>query len=166
MKGRKTCPSCNAEVGARLGQCSCGHTFNIGSKTPKSVGVPGETIEQAIERVKQFKAKQASMPKVKKTKVVRVAKPVKTVENHKILAPGDKIKVISGGSYWKNTADVKVHIGYRGKFTVKAVDQHGIFAYGNKKEGDQSMCYIWMGRNLLTKAGVHRRAHKVVKIGN
>ncbi len=134
-RGHKTCV-CGKTMGPRTLVCPhCNHDFGI---------------------------RQIAAPKV--GRLVKVAKVKKAVDNHKVLAPGDKIKVTSGGSYYKNKDGDKLHIGYRGRFVVKAVDQHGIFAYGNKKEGEQSMCYIWMGRNLLTKAGVHRRPHKVVRV--
>ena len=134
-------------MGPRTLVCSqCGHDFGMKAKVPAPVA--DETIKQAIQRIQR------------KVKVSRN----KAVENHKILAPGDRIKILSGGSYIVNKDGAKIHIGYYGRFIVKGVDQNGIFAYGNKKEGEQAMCYIWMGRNLLSKAGVHRRAHKVVKL--
>lgn len=152
-RGQKICPSCSNSMGPRTLVCKCGYDFGI-TKPLKFDRVPAnETISQAVERVKHAKA------------AAKVRKPrSKTVDNHKILAPGDKIKVTGGGSYVLNKDGDKIRIGYKGRFVVKGVDQNGIFAYGNKKEGEQAMCYIWMGRNLLTKAGVHRRAHKVMKV--
>lgn len=138
-RGIKTCPTCNKTMGPRTLSCVCGHTFMQG-KNEKTV-----------------KLDQGTIRKTKKQRATSVA-------NFKELRPGDKIKVAGGGSYYLNREGVKIRIGYKGRFIVNAVDHNGIYAYGNKKEGEQSMCYIWMGRNLLSKAGVHRRAHKVVKI--
>lgn len=158
-RGQKICPSCSKTMGPRTLTCVCGYDFGI-TKPLKFDNVPAnETIAQAIERVKNAKVKAVSKVATK------IRKPrSKTVDNHKILAPGDKIKITGGGPYVVNKDGDKIRMGYKGRFVVKGVDQNGIFAYGNKKEGEQSMCYIWMGRNLLTKAGVHRRAHKVMKV--
>ena len=134
----KQCPQCNKQSGVRTLSCECGHKFAESRK---------KVVDESVASIKGGVRKSRNAP----------------VANFKELKAGERIKVAGGGSYWMNKDGQRIYIGYRGRFTVKAVDQNGIYAYGNKKEGEQSMCYIWMGRNLLSKAGVHRRAHKVLR---
>ena len=81
--------------------------------------------------------------------------------NWKDLLKGDRIKVASG-PYFVRGSDF-IPMGYRGRFIVEGVDQHGIKAWGLDKH--QGFCHIYMGpdwQNPETK--VWKIKHKLMKL--
>jgi len=93
--------------------------------------------------------------------------PIETNFDWKALQKGERIKVISGtGPVWpkKNEAGEDIYLGYHGKFVVVRTDSYGIIAMGNKREGEHSTCHIYMGVETLSKNGLLRKPHKVVKL--
>lgn len=135
-RGQKTCKSCGTHTGPRAFKC------------PKC----GEPFE--------FKDKVPSCFKPEKGE---------SVFDWRTLVRGDRIRVIAGsGPYYpKNSQrDEDIPMGYYGKFTVRYLDENGIHAYGNVKEGEQSHCYIFMNPEAsgLSKTGMMRVPHKIVKL--
>jgi len=77
------------------------------------------------------------------------------------LEKGDRIKV-GGGPYFLNNGEL-IPMGYRGRFVVEAIDNHGIRAFGLDKH--QGFCHIYMGPNTQNKeTGVWKQAHKLMKL--
>lgn len=135
-RGQKTCKKCGSTTGPRAFKC------------PSC----GEAFE--------FKDKVPSIFKPEKGE---------SVFDWKTLIRGDRIRVIAGsGPYYpKNAArEEDIPMGYYGKFTVRYLDEDGIHAYGNAKEGEQSHCYIFMNEEASgpSKTGMMRVPHKIVKL--
>jgi hypothetical protein len=96
-------------------------------------------------------------PKSKEAKNTKVIRDF----NWKDLLKGDRIKVASG-PYFVRGSDF-IPMGYRGRFVVEGVDQHGIKAWGLDKH--QGFCHIYMGpdwQNPETK--VWKIKHKLMKL--
>jgi ribosomal protein L40E len=98
-----------------------------------------------------FKAKS------KETKNTKVIKNV----NWRELVKGDRIKV-AGGPYFVSGSDF-IPMGYRGRFVVEKVDEHGICAWGLDKS--HGFCHIYMGGDIQNKeTGVWKTRHKLIKL--
>ena len=54
-RGKKTCPSCNALVGARVGLCDCGHKF---SPSKKKQPKPFFSARKNFIKIKYFLTKE------------------------------------------------------------------------------------------------------------
>lgn len=81
--------------------------------------------------------------------------------NWRQLVKGDKIKV-RGGPYFVSRGDF-IPMGYRGRFIVESIDEHGIRAWGLDKH--QGFCHIYMGGDIQNKeTNVWKIAHKIVKL--
>jgi hypothetical protein len=79
------------------------------------------------------------------------------------LLPGDTIRV-KGGPYFLRKNCERIPMGYRGKFKVSQLDKNGIHAYGNKKEGENSHCFIYMGPRVYNKeTGLYMKKHLIFK---
>jgi len=77
------------------------------------------------------------------------------------LTPGDKIKV-KGGPYWINFSGKKLSMGYKGNYSVVALDKNGIMAYGIGK--NSGFCHIWMGKKTKNESKIIKIPHKIKKI--
>lgn len=99
----------------------------------------------------------AFKPKSKEAKNTKIIHNV----NWKELIKGDRIKV-RGGPYFVSRGDF-IPMGYRGRFVVESVDEHGIRAWGLDKH--QGFCHIYMGGDIQNKeTNVWKIAHKIVKL--
>ena len=142
-RGHKTCPQCKTQTGPRALKCkNCSHVFIFKAdkdEAPKTGRVSLETKLTGIEKVTDFDWKQ--------------------------LVRGDRIKVVQGsGPYFPVENSDPIPMGYAGKFTVLYIMKDGIHAYGNPKEGEGARCFIWMGEEGLSKHGVYRVPHKIIKL--
>jgi len=98
-----------------------------------------------------FKAKSKE---AKNTKIVRDF-------NWRELVSGDRIKV-AGGPYYVSRGEF-IPMGYRGRFVVESIDEHGIRAYGIDKH--TGFCHIYMSGDIQNKeTGVWKTAHKLLKL--
>ncbi len=98
-----------------------------------------------------FKAKSKE---AKNTKIVRDF-------NWRELVKGDRIKV-AGGPYYVARGEF-IPMGYRGRFLVDSIDEHGIRAYGIDKH--TGFCHIYMSGDIQNKeTGVWKTAHKLLKL--
>lgn len=91
------------------------------------------------------------------------AKNTKIVQNFdwKELVKGDRIKV-SGGPYFVARGEF-IPMGYRGRFVVEGIDEHGIRAWGIDKQ--QGFAHIYMGGDIQNKeTGVWKIKHKLLKL--
>lgn len=143
MKGKKICGVCQRIVAARSSTCECGHIF-YQKKT--------ELLAKGIVPVKQGR------PTKRKRKFMSV--------DWRQLQQNDVIKV-RGGPYFEidNGREAeRIPMGYRGKFIVHTVKENGILARGNKREGENAMCFIHMNGRYTTNTGITRRPHKIVKV--
>lgn len=81
--------------------------------------------------------------------------------NWKDLVKGDRIRV-SSGPYFVSKGEF-IHMGYRGRFVVEGVDEHGIKAWGLDKH--QGFCHIYMGGDIQNKeTNVWKTKHKLMKL--
>lgn len=81
--------------------------------------------------------------------------------NWRELVKGDRIKV-AGGPYYVSRGEF-IPMGYRGRFVVESVDEHGIRAYGLDKY--HGFCHIYMGPDIQNKeTGVWKIKHKMIKL--
>ena len=81
--------------------------------------------------------------------------------NWRELVKGDRIKV-NGGPYFVSKGEF-IPMGYRGRFVVEGIDEHGIRAYGLDKH--QGFCHIYMAGDIQNKeTGVWKTAHKLLKL--
>lgn len=81
--------------------------------------------------------------------------------NWRELVKGDRIKV-TGGPYFVSKGEF-IPMGYRGRFVVEGVDEHGIKAWGLDKQ--QGFCHIYMGGDIQNKeTGVWKTRHKLIKL--
>jgi hypothetical protein len=88
--------------------------------------------------------------------------------NWRELVRGDWIRVISGsGPYFpvEHEDDVveNINTGYYGKFKVKSLEDNGIHAYPIGKQ-EAGHCFIYMGKEKVSKTGTVLKPHKIVKI--
>lgn len=93
----------------------------------------------------------------------REAKNTKIIHkvNWRELVKGDRIKV-AGGPYFVSKGEF-IPMGYRGRFIVEGVDEHGIKAWGLDKNA--GFCHIYMGGDVQNKeTGVWKTKHKLVKL--
>lgn len=98
-----------------------------------------------------FKAKSKE---AKNTKIVRDF-------NWRELVKGDRVKV-AGGPYYVSRGEF-IPMGYRGRFVVESLDEHGIRAYGIDKH--TGFCHIYMSGDIQNKeTGVWKTAHKLLKL--
>lgn len=98
-----------------------------------------------------FKAKSKEQ---KNTKIIRDI-------NWRELVKGDRIRV-AGGPYYVSRGEF-IPMGYRGKFVVESIDEHGIRAFGLDKHS--GFCHIYMGKDIQNKeTGVWKIAHKLMKL--
>lgn len=96
-------------------------------------------------------------PKSKEAKNTKIIHKV----NWRELVKGDRIKV-AGGPYFVSKGEF-IPMGYRGRFVVEAVDDHGIKAWGLDKH--QGFCHIYMGGDIQNKeTGVWKTKHKLMKL--
>lgn len=81
--------------------------------------------------------------------------------NWRELEKGDKIKV-SGGPYFVSHGEF-IPMGYRGKFIVEGLDEHGIKAWGIDKQA--GFVHIYMGRDWQNpETRVWKTKHKLFKL--
>lgn len=98
-----------------------------------------------------FKAKSKE---AKNTKIIKDF-------NWKDLVKGDRIKVASG-PYYVHKGEF-IPMGYRGRFVVEGIDEHGIKAFGLDK--NQGFCHIYMAGDIQNKeTGVWKTKHKLMKL--
>jgi ribosomal protein L40E len=98
-----------------------------------------------------FKAKSREQ---KNTKIIRDF-------NWRELVKGDRIRV-GGGPYFVSKGEF-IPMGYRGRFVVESIDQHGICAWGLDKH--TGFCHIYMGGDIQNKeTGVWKIKHKLMKL--
>jgi len=98
-----------------------------------------------------FKAKSKEH---KQTKIIRDF-------NWKELIKGDRIRV-TGGPYYVSHGEF-IPMGYRGRFIVEGIDQHGIKAWGLDKHS--GFCHIYMGPDFQNKeTSVWKIKHKLMKL--
>lgn len=145
MKGKKTCPSCNAVCGCRTLACpSCKADFGIADRKIGGIKNP-----ETIVAVKSIKKRRKRKPKPERI-------------DWKELDVGDTIKVLSGGGqrHISNEGE-SIAMGYKGKFTVKGIRPDGILAYSGSEGG---FCFIHMGPKRQIDAGILLRPHKIVRI--
>jgi len=100
-----------------------------------------------------------------KTKT-HIIKKLKTLEkcDWTTLLPGDVIKCIGGGPYWKTKDAVKISFGYRGYFKVKILESTGIVAWGIRS--GEAFSFIYMGEDKLSRVGTFLRKHHIRKVIN
>ena len=95
-----------------------------------------------------------------KSKEAKNTKIIKNV-NWRELIKGDRIRV-AGGPYFVSKGEF-IPMGYRGRFVVDGVDEHGIRAFGLDKH--QGFCHIYMAGDIQNKeTGVWKTAHKLIKL--
>lgn len=81
--------------------------------------------------------------------------------NWKELVKGDRIKV-TGGPYYVARGEF-IPMGYRGRFVVDSIDEHGIRAFGLDKHA--GFCHIYMGPDIQNKeTKVWKIKHKLLKL--
>jgi hypothetical protein len=98
-----------------------------------------------------FKAKSKE---AKNTKIIRDF-------NWRELIKGDRIRV-AGGPYYVSKGEF-IPMGYRGRFVVDSIDEHGIRAFGLDKH--QGFCHIYMGPDVQNKeTKVWKIKHKLLKL--
>ena len=101
----------------------------------------------------------AFKPKSKEAKNTKIIRDF----NWRDLVKGDKIRV-GGGPYFCSKGDF-IPMGYRGRFIVEEIDEHGIRAFGLDKQ--QGFCHIYMGGDIQNKeTGVWKTKHKLLKLKN
>lgn len=91
------------------------------------------------------------------------AKNTKIIQNFnwRELVKGDRIKV-AGGPYYVHRGEF-IPMGYRGRFVVESIDEHGIKAWGLDKHS--GFCHIYMGPDIQNKeTGVWKIKHKMIKL--
>lgn len=95
-----------------------------------------------------------------KSKEAKNTKLIKDI-NWKELVKGDRIKV-AGGPYYVAKGEF-IPMGYRGRFVVDSIDEHGIRAYGLDKH--TGFCHIYMSGDIQNKeTGVWKTKHKLLKL--
>ena len=95
-----------------------------------------------------------------KSKEAKNTKIIKNV-NWRDLIKGDRIRV-AGGPYFMSKGEF-IPMGYRGRFVVDSVDEHGIRAFGLDKH--QGFCHIYMAGDIQNpETKVWKTAHKLIKL--
>lgn len=98
-------------------------------------------------------------PKSKESKNTKVIAKV----NWRELIKGDRIKV-AGGPFFLSKGEF-IPMGYKGRFVVDSIDEHGILAWGVDKHS--GFCHIYMGGDIQNKeTGVWKTKHKLMKLKN
>lgn len=134
-RGEKICKNCGHGCGPRSFKCKhCGHAFVFKEVDATIVKVEGADNEPA--------------------KI-----------DWKALQRGDRIKV-GGGPVWpaKEEGGENIPMGYRGKFTVVGIIKDAILATGNNKEGETARCIIYMGEPCISKYGMQKLPHRIIKL--
>lgn len=106
--------------------------------------------------------KKCNTPFVFKLKS-KEAKNTKIIQNFhwRDLVKGDRIKV-SSGPYYVHKGEF-IPMGYRGRFLVESIDEHGIRAFGLDKHA--GFCHIYMGPDVQNKeTKVWKIKHKLLKL--
>jgi len=99
----------------------------------------------------------AFKPKSKEAKNTKVIRDF----NWRDLIKGDRIRV-GGGPFFMHKGEF-IPMGYRGRFIVESIDEHGIRAFGLDKH--QGFCHIYMAGDIQNKeTGVWKTAHKLMKL--
>jgi len=99
----------------------------------------------------------AFKPKSKEAKNTKVIRDF----NWRDLVKGDRVRV-GGGPYFVSKGEF-IPMGYRGRFVVDSIDEHGIRAFGLDKH--QGFCHIYMAGDIQNKeTGVWKTAHKLMKL--
>jgi hypothetical protein len=99
----------------------------------------------------------AFKPKSKEAKNTKIIRDF----DWKELIKGDRIRV-AGGPYFVTKGEF-IPMGYRGRFVVDSIDQHGIRAFGLDKH--QGFCHIYMGGDIQNKeTGVWKTKHRLMKL--
>lgn len=109
-----------------------------------------------------YMCKNCNTPFVFKAKS-KEAKNTKLIKdfNWRELVKGDRIKV-SSGPYYVSKGDF-IPMGYRGRFVVESIDEHGIRAFGLDKHA--GFCHIYMGPDIQNKeTKVWKIKHKLLKL--
>lgn len=109
-----------------------------------------------------YMCKKCNTPFVFKAKS-KEAKNTKIIKdfNWRELVKGDRVKV-AGGPYYVSRGEF-IPMGYRGRFVVDSIDEHGIRAYGLDKFS--GFCHIYMGPDVQNKeTGVWKIKHKMMKL--
>lgn len=157
-RGKKTCPSCKKEVGPRTKICSCGHAFfSAQPQVDRTTFIKPKPMAKPVQVIKQKR-------KVR-TPVINARKEIVQKDfNWRELKKGDEIRVLEGGPFWPREPEDggNIEIGYRGVFTVKHLDDHGIHAYGKSEDNGHS--YIFCGEPRKSNSGTMMVAHKIAKI--
>lgn len=140
--------------------CSKGHPNGVRSKACKECG---EEFEVGVKT-----------KVLVDTSVIKIPRPVAPPIDWAALQKGDRVKSIKGyGPYIMVEKDLlgdgrltkeRVPMGYYGKFRVVEILEDGIRATGNKQEGENANCFLYMGTPCLGPNGVYREAHKLVKL--
>ena len=96
-------------------------------------------------------------PKSKEAKSTKIIRDF----NWRELIKGDRIRV-GGGPYFVSRGEF-IPMGYRGRFVVERIDEHGIQAWGLDKHS--GFCHIYMGPDIQNKeTGVWKTKHKMMKL--
>ena len=99
----------------------------------------------------------AFKPKSKEAKNTKIIRDF----NWRELVKGDRIRV-AGGPYFVSRGEF-IPMGYRGRFVVESIDEHGIKAWGLDKHS--GFCHIYMGPDWQNKeTGVWKIKHKMMKL--
>lgn len=109
-----------------------------------------------------YMCKNCNTPFVFKAKS-KEAKNTKIIKdfNWRELIKGDRIRV-AGGPYYVSRGEF-IPMGYRGRFVVESIDEHGIRAFGLDKH--QGFCHIYMGPDIQNKeTKVWKIKHKLLKL--
>lgn len=109
-----------------------------------------------------YMCKNCNTPFVFKAKS-KEAKNTKIIKdfNWRELVKGDRIRV-AGGPYYVSRGEF-IPMGYRGRFVVDSIDEHGIRAFGLDKHA--GFCHIYMGPDVQNKeTKVWKIKHKLLKL--
>lgn len=116
----------------------------------------------AVTGPRAYMCKQCNTPFVFKAKS-KEAKNTKIIKdfNWRELVKGDRIRV-AGGPYYVSRGEF-IPMGYRGRFVVDSIDEHGIRAFGLDKHA--GFCHIYMGPDVQNKeTKVWKIKHKLLKL--
>lgn len=116
----------------------------------------------AVTGPRAYMCKQCNTPFVFKAKS-KESKNTKIIKdfNWRELVKGDRIRV-AGGPYYVSRGEF-IPMGYRGRFVVDSIDEHGIRAFGLDKHA--GFCHIYMGPDVQNKeTKVWKIKHKLLKL--
>jgi len=139
----KTCPKCSTRCGVRTHSCPQCHEILYNK-------------EAKLLTKNKFRDKP-----IKLKKIFVAPKKIQWTE----LQPGDIIKVLNGTGPYQIINGERICMGYAGKFKVKELDDDGIYAYP-VKASESGHCYIYMGKEVLSKWGTNLSPHKIRKVNN